>query len=804
METILRSEEMAEIARICLIPVRHHSPACAFHVKKVIGEWKPDAVLVEGPDNANAMIPVMVHGDTRAPFAIYYAYHDKAGKISGQQEHYKCYYPFLDYSPELVALREAHRNMTCVSFIDLSYGDILYASHVNCREGQERNGNPESTETYNDDYLLTRNAYITRLCEKTGMRSFDEFWEKYFELNGMDEDSDVWFSHLNTYCALARENTPETELEMEGCLARERHMAARIVQKVQEGCRRVLVVTGGFHTPGLRELLSAEKWQETAAYAKSIGQYVPHEDESVYLMPYTMEAADALNGYASGMPYTGFYQKIWDGIASQVQKPYEEAVLDMLVSSGKELRKQEGYLSTYDEICAWQMAQGLCSLRGKPQPGAYELQDAVLSSYVKGEYNIASDMPVRILRQLMTGTGSGALCTQADVPPIVLDFEKQCSQFGIKTNTTLEKEVVFSIFSSKKHRQMSMFFHRLVFLKTPFAVRVKGPDLQRRVDRNLVREVWKYKYHAQVYAALIDVSVYGATVEDAVMGIVEERLGRDIGADSAALLLTQVFEMGMESQLDKVYGAVQDAILQDADFYSVADALKSLLMMEELGVLYESRMEFGALLRQGVRKLLTLLSGIARIRDEKLDESMEALKLLYRITGRKDYETEREDFFEVLERMQGDTQIHAGLNGCIHGILYGGGRESAHEVGMVCKGYLTGTREQLLQTAVFFRGLFFAARDLLLIEKELLGMMDSFLGEVSEDEFMELLPQLRMAFAYFTPSETDKIAGRAAAFHQKRREDIMEREEILPEWFSYGKRLDAYVWDRMSRAYPEG
>lgn len=77
METILRSEEMAEIM---LIPVRHHSPACACHIKKIFAQWKPDAVLVEGPDNANALLPVMVHSDTRAPFAIYYAYHDKAKK----------------------------------------------------------------------------------------------------------------------------------------------------------------------------------------------------------------------------------------------------------------------------------------------------------------------------------------------------------------------------------------------------------------------------------------------------------------------------------------------------------------------------------------------------------------------------------------------------------------------------------------------------------------------------------------------------------------------------------------------------
>lgn len=805
METILRSEEMAEIM---LVPVRHHSPACAWQIQKIFAAWKPDAVLVEGPDNANTLLPVMLHEDTRAPFAIYYAYHDKAKKISEEQAHYKCYYPFLDYSPELVALREAHRNMIEVSFIDLSYGDILAAS-------AEKVSEDESPRSYNDDYLLARNEYMERLCEKAGLRSFDEFWEKYFEMNGLHEDSDVWFSHLNTYCGLARENTPAEVLQREGCLAREQHMAARIVQQALRGCdrvkkqgdtdggstafQRVLVITGGFHTPGLKERLSGENWKETVQYARKLEHYVPSQDESVYLMPYSMEAADALNGYASGMPFAGFYQKIWEGLTGQAQNPYAESVLDFLVASGKEVRKEEGALSTYDEICAWQMAEGLASMRGKPQPGACELQDAVLSSYVKGEYNITSDMPLRILRRLMTGTGSGALCTLADVPPIVLDFQNQCKKFGIRTDSTMEKEAVLSIFSSKKHRQMSRFFHRMAFLRTSFAKRVKGPNLQQRKDRSLIREIWKYKYSAQVFAALIDVSVHGATMEEAITSLVQEQLRQDTKADSAAVLLTQVFEMGISSQLQAVYVRLHELILQDTDFYSVADAIKSLLMMEDLGALYESELQFGSLLHTGVQKLILLLPGITRMRDETLDAGMEAIKVLYQITGRKgpDYIGERADFYEALCRMQEDAQIHAGLNGCIHGILYGGGREDSYAVGTACRGYLTGTREQLLKTAVFFRGLFFAAKDLMLIEHTFLNMIDTFLGEVDEAEFMELLPQLRMAFAYFTPAETDRIAQRAAELHSGTGHELMARGEVWPEWYAYGRELDLYVQRRL-------
>ena len=812
MERILRSQEMAEII---LLPVRHHSPACALHVSRMIESLRPCAILVEGPENAGALIPVMVHGETKAPFAIYYSYHDASGKLSEEKEHYKCYYPFLDYSPELAALREGARLGIETAFIDLPYGDILAAS----QEGKGLLKKEEEKNNYNDDYLLSRNDYLNRLCEKTGLRSFDEFWEKYFELGGMKRESAKWFEDLLTYCALARENTAQEALGEEGCLAREAYMAERIAGKAREAASQdgvVLVVTGGFHTPGLKRLLEGEGSAEISRGDNVPGKAkagqsdappktsrsplgrVPLKDQGVYLMPYSMEAADALNGYASGMPFPGFYQKIWEGM-KETDAPYGGAVLDMIVASGKETRRKEGYLSTYDEICACAMARGLADLRGKPEPGAYELLDAVLTSFVKGEYTMASDAPMRILRKRMTGNGVGELCPQADVPPIIHDFQAQCRKFGLKAASTLESEATLSIFSNKKHRQESMFFHRTNFLKAGFSRKIKGPNLQLKKDRNLMREIWKYKWNAQVNAALIDVSVYGATIEECASGLVKEELKKDLSARDSALLLTQVFEMGLREQLGPVYDRVQELMLQDTDFYSLADGVKSLMMMEELAGLYGSGLKPGRLIHLGCRKLVTLLPSMVRIKDEDLGRCMNALKLLYQLTGREgdSFGTERAGFFDALDRMCRDGQIHPGLNGCIHGILYGSGRETAREVEQTCRGYLGGTGEQLFCTAQFFKGLFFTARDLVFIGEEFLKMLDEFYGSVSEDEFMELLPELRMAFTYFTPRETDKIAAMAAGLHGKEKHDIMNRGEILPHWYAYGREIDAYAQGRM-------
>ncbi len=881
MERILRSQEMAEIV---LLPVRHHSPACAYHVERVIEELRPCVILVEGPDNADALIPVMVHEDTKAPFAIYYSYHDQSGRISPEKERYKCYYPFLDYSPELAAFRTGKRLGIETAFIDLSYGDILAAS----REGKGLLKKEEEKQNYNDDYLLSRNEYLRQLCEKTGLRSFDEFWEKYFELNGIAEESGKWFGNLLTYCALARENTPEESMEEDGCLAREAYMAERIREHARKAAATggtVVAVTGGFHTPGLKKLLcgvtesvsvrlgpatgqmaesedgledvggtaKATSERESAVAAaedkakkhiktdgkknngqKVMADKVPEKDQGVYMMPYSMEAADALNGYASGMPFTGFYQKAWERLqesdatdkgnaagkgdaadkgnaagkgdatdkgnaAHKETAPYESVVLDMIVASGKETRRKEGYLSTYDEICACAMARGLAELRGKREPGAYELLDAVLSSFVKGEYNLASDAPVRILRKHMTGDRVGSLCKSANVPPIIHDFETACKRFGLKTGSTLEAEATLSIFSNPKHREQSMFFNRMVYLGTAFARKVKGPNLQLKKDRNLMREIWKYKWNTQVTSSLIEVSVYGATIEEAAVSLVKEELKKELGARESAILLTKVFEMGLRDQMQPVFQRVHELMLQDTDFYSIAEAVKSLLMMEELSGLYESKLEFGTLIHVGCRKLIALLPSMTRIKDEDLAACMNALKLLYQVTGRDgEFGQERESYYEILKKMTGDGEIHAGLNGCIHGILYGSGKEAATEIEMVCRGYLGGTRDQLFSTAQFFRGLFFTARDLVFIGEQFIRMLDEFYGAVSEEEFMELLPELRMAFTYFTPREIDKIAAAAAGLHGKGSRDIMERQEIYPDWYTYGKALDEYVKGKMS------
>ena len=56
----------------CLfIPIRHHSPLCANIIQLLLKDYKPDILLIEGPSDANHLIPILIDSRTVLPVALY-------------------------------------------------------------------------------------------------------------------------------------------------------------------------------------------------------------------------------------------------------------------------------------------------------------------------------------------------------------------------------------------------------------------------------------------------------------------------------------------------------------------------------------------------------------------------------------------------------------------------------------------------------------------------------------------------------------------------------------------------------------
>lgn len=792
MEGILRSREEDQIISdlmkeacnpenpIMFFPVRHHSPACSYHLLKTLDEYQPDCILIEGPENANHLISVMTEKETEAPFAIYYFYRDKKGYIDKEKGDYKCYYPFLDYSPELIGMRYGRIHKIPTMFIDLPYSEILIASKQGSRLLKQ-----DEKNNYNDDYLLSSNLYIKNLCEKAGVRNFDEFWEKYFEIHGIYETTQNFIKQMLTHCYLSRSNTKKEELEKEGCLSREIYMAEHIL-KQKTNYQKILVITGGFHTFGLWKLLKEKQTYKIHTIEDSM--------QGAYLMAYSMEAADALNGYASGMPYPGFYQKIWEAICDKIEKPYEETVLSSIIATGKAVRRKEGGISAFDEICAFQMAKGLAALRNKKEAGAFDLYDCILSSFIKGEVCISTEMPLILLQEIMTGNEIGVLSELADMPPIIKDFQKICAEFKLKIASTVEQEITLQLFSSEKHKKISEFFHQMAFLEeTDFVKKVRGPNLKTKRDKNLIREIWKYRWNTRIFAGLTDVSVYGGTVREACQNLVNEKMKKLTSSQEAAMLFTEAFEMNLSEQRWELLKNTRQILMGDSDFFSLSAALSYFMMLLELSELYQVELNMKELITICTRKLFVLLPSMGNVKEEDSERCIDALKNIYNIMQEKQFLEDKELFFDSLEALllKEDGNSNSCVIGCVMGLLYGSGRLLEASIERMGTGFLSGTRS--MEGARFFRGLFSCARDIIFGGNTLISIIDSMIRNTENEKFMELLPDLRLAFAYFTPSETDKIAKKAAALYGKTKKELMDLKEVLPMDYSYGKSLDSFA-----------
>ena len=84
--------------------------------------------------------------------------------------------------------------------------------------------------------------------------------------------------------------------------------------------------------------------------------------------------------------------------------------------------------------------------------------------------------------------------------------------------------------------------------------------------------------------------------------------------------------------------------------------------------------------------------------------------------------------------------------------------------------------------------------DLVLVSDQFLPSLDELFARLEEEDFLTLLPELRLAFRYFTPMEISRIAARAAALHGVAPERLRRPASLD---YAYGEALDAWAAKRL-------
>ena len=757
-------------------PIRHHSPACAWHLARLIRELRPAAILVEGPISFTPLIPYILDPATKPPIAIYTHFIDTGRNVYKPAENepdlgparFAAYFPFCDYSPELVALRMGHEVGARLRFIDLDYADQVLAEHT----VSEQMGKPR-VESLMQERHLQQSEYLNALAQRSGCRDFNEMWDHLFEANFQSRTTESFMREVATYCFFARRDASAESLESDGTTAREHAMAATIAEEIatRDDGQTILIVTGGFHTLVL-PLLVAAKSKPVVTQSQGTTQQA--------LIRYSFEQLERLNGYAAGMPSPDYYNRLWREFSDGTSDPQAVVATALLVEIGALTRSKDMQiaLSTADEIAALQQAQLLASLRGHPGPTREDLLDGVRSCFVKGSMDAEGTVLMGLVGHVLTGKDIGDVPATAGVPPIILNFRREAERARLDIADSLKKRLSLEIYRKENHRRTSRLLHCLNFLSVPFGGLVAGPDFVSGRGLERIQEHWQYAWSPMTEGALVDVAVYGSTIEEATANRLREAIGRleeegkGRSASAAVSMLIQACRMGLHRHTAQLLSLITATISEEPSFVQAVGAANQLLLLWQSREPLEahSLKEVPALLRAAYLRSSYLLPDLGRCPEDELTaalDSMSSMRGLLAAASAIDL-LDEELFWEaaasILKSHDRNHPSYGTVCGAAAGLLFSAGRMSQTQLDELVVGYLLGITDSQKRVS-FLRGLLKTCREAAWQNLQLLQSLNEIIGGWNESEFISALPSLRLALADLTPRETDKVADRVASLH---------------------------------------
>jgi hypothetical protein len=763
---------------VIYFPIRHHSPACAWHLRSLIRERRPASILVEGPESLDSFIPFLTDPETRPPVALFTQFVDRKGLTVPVDDprpktppRFGAYYPLCDYSPELVALREGQAVGARLSFIDLDHSLQVLA------ENRSENLEPKRARSLMDERHLTRSAYLQALARRRGCRDTDELWDRLFEADFLGEDELSFRRNVAAYCWIARHHTSEESLRLDGTLMREKRMQERISAEVNHLRRRaagpLLVVTGGFHTPALVLGNAAAKRAERP-------QHVPEEGDVIQaIIPYSFQQLDALRGYAAGMPSPRYYQLLWERSGSGPGEALRTLCLEILTDLPRQTRRAglPSPLSTADAIAAYHQALMVARFRGNPGPLREDVLDGIRSSFVKGELDMDGGFILQMALEMLRGDSVGHVSGKAPRHPIVIDFRRRAEALSLRLESTTDREAALDIYNNDRHRRISRLFHQTDFLGIPFARFAGGPDFLTGKNLDLRIEHWNWAWTPQTESRLIEVSMFGATLDDAVVVRLHEQLerlqqeGGDAGAPEAVSLLALCCLLGLQQHLGEFVAAVRAKLAGEADF---AEAVQATLQLDVLSR-YQGPLESDSLsalpplVEAGFHRCCHLAGNLALCKEDQVPGALEALANLRDLLVRTEASGERLDtdlFWDVARASLGNSQLDPTLRGGFTGLLFSSGKMDRQGLLNKIQGSVLSTDRSGNTAPRFLQGLFTLCREITWQDAAVLKEINAAFAAWDDDDFQRALPFLRLAFAQHTPRETDRVASLVSSVNE--------------------------------------
>ncbi|WP_432840711.1 DUF5682 family protein [Dactylosporangium sp. CA-092794] len=551
--------ELAGSTAPYVIGVRHHSPALSVVIEELLDGFGPEVLLLELPAEFASWLPWLADPATAAPVAL-------AG-VAGPDAA-PAFYPFADFSPELVAVRWAARNGVPVVPCDLPLAAPSW---------HERH--PASAAGVSSAPAV---SYAEALQRSATGRGGEDMWDRVVEARAPGAAAEaVRRAALLVGWAMRRDAADgpgidgldlRREAWMRRCLA-------------EAGDRRVAAVVGSFHAAALLSTpstssgpaaggpapagggdapaplsapaadssassgpaaggpapagggdaaapLSAPAADSSASSGPAAGGPVPAGGGVVTsLVPYSFALLDARSGYPAGIRDPRWQQAVVG--AGGRPESVEAAALSAVVEVCSRVRAGGHPAGPAEAREAFRLAADLARLRGLPAPGRGEVVEALQSVLADGEVLGRGRVVAAAMEAVLVGDVRGTLAPGAPRSGLRPAVQALLAELRLPGPGERTKDLRLDPLRSDLDRRRDVALRRLAVCRVPYAApaTVEGTG---GVDALTTR--WTIEWTPGTEAMLDVAGLRGVTLAQAAEGALRER--RRAEEPTAALIIS--------------------------------------------------------------------------------------------------------------------------------------------------------------------------------------------------------------------------------------------------------------------------
>lgn len=717
--------------------VRHHGPGCARSLREALMALQPDCVLVEGPPEADVLVPLSIAEGMQPPVALLSYCPDEPGLA--------VYHPFAEFSPEWQAMQWAAREGVPLRFIDLPRAiDFGLEKALKEAAAEAPAGAPSHTgdaELSEDCPAAAEDDPLSWLARAAGFEDGEAWWNHLIEERS---EAESLFPAINEAMVALRQELGDPARGAEHAQRerlREAHMRQCIRAAEKEGFERIAVVCGAWHLAGLQ---ADVKVRDDAALLKAL----PKLKVLATWVPWSYRHLTRASGYGAGIQSPGWYEHLW-----RHPGPPLERASAWLARIARLMRERDLDCSSAHLIEATRLAEALAAMRGRPAPSLEELQEATRAVFSMGD-----DAVLTFIRdELLVGDRLGQVPASVPTVPLQRDLERAQKSLRLKPEA-LQKTLDLDL-RQPTDLARSQLLHRLNLLDIPWgSVATVG-----RSARGSFHEVWRLQWQPEFALRVIEASRWGQTIAQAASARTVDRCTGLQRLDELARMVDDALLADLAPAVDAATRALQDRAAVNGDTVQLLSALPPLANVFRYGNVRGTDAALVAQVLDGLilRAAIGLPLAASALDEDAANSLRESMLAAHQAIGLRDSAEQTGAWQRALLQLAEMVGVHPLLQGLCRRLLLDAGVSSTDDVASAMSLHLSRGADPA-KAAAWLDGFLNRNATVLLHDASAWGLLDTWLTSLNEEHFLGVLPLLRRSFSAFESSERHELAQRAS------------------------------------------